>query len=89
MPTTPPGVFGIVRDKLVGLLRRAVEDRDLEAVVGDVEGEVLAHDREANEPDVGKWFSHRPANLPAAGSKTKQFLSPPTSSPRVVACFVS
>ena len=30
----------------------AVVNRDAEAVVGDVEGEVLAHDREADESDV-------------------------------------
>ncbi len=49
------GVFG---DELVGLLDRAVIDRDLEAVVGDVEGEVLTHHGEADESDVGVRLGH-------------------------------
>jgi hypothetical protein len=81
----------VLGDELVGLLGGPVEHRDLEAVVGDVEGEVLAHDCEADEPDVGKWFSHTPAISPTtprnqAVSQARYFLP---VSPGVVACFVS
>jgi hypothetical protein len=50
------GVFG---DKLVGFFDRAVVDRDLKAVVGDVEGEVLTHHGEADESDVRVGFRHK------------------------------
>ncbi len=49
------GVFG---DELLGLFDGAVVDRDFKAVVGDVEGEVLTHDGEADESDVGVCFWH-------------------------------
>jgi len=53
-------VFG---DELFGLLDRAVENRDLKAVVGDVEREILTHHGETDESDVRVRFGHRSCNL--------------------------
>ena len=52
------GRVGILRDELVRLFRRAVVNRNLEAVVGDVEREVLTHHGEADESDIGMRFCH-------------------------------
>jgi len=49
---------GVLLDELLGLRRRAVVDRDAEAVIGDVEREVLTHHREADETDVGSRGVH-------------------------------
>jgi nucleoside-specific outer membrane channel protein Tsx len=37
---------------------RPVIDGNLITVIGDVESEVLAHDGEADEPDIGDCFWH-------------------------------
>ncbi len=47
------GRVGVFRDELIGLGGGAVVDRDPEAVIGDVEGKVLTHDRKAHESDIG------------------------------------
>ena len=69
------GRGGIFRDKLLRLFDRAVENRDLEAVVGDVEGEVLTHHGEADESDVGVRFGHKEAKqLPTGRRETNPIL---------------
>ena len=40
-------------ERRLGLVPRTVEDGDREAVAGDVEGQVLAHDGEADDGDLG------------------------------------
>jgi hypothetical protein len=44
-------------------------------VVSYVEGEVLTHHCQTDQPDVGKLFGHMPANLPRRPPKTKLFLA--------------
>ena len=58
-PDETAGGGGIFGDELFGFFDRAVVNRDLEAVVGDVEGEVLTHHGEADESDVGVSFGHK------------------------------
>jgi hypothetical protein len=53
------GSVGVFCDKLLGLFDGAIVDRDLEAVIGDVEGEILTHDGESNESDVRVRFGHK------------------------------
>jgi hypothetical protein len=43
----------VVSHKFVGHTRRAVIDRDLEAVIGNIEGEVLAHHGQAYQSYIG------------------------------------
>jgi hypothetical protein len=50
---------GVLGDELVGLFGGAVVDRNLEAVVGDVEGEILTHHGESDESDVRVGFGHK------------------------------
>lgn len=45
--------LGGARDARVGLVPGPVVDRDGEALLGDVEGQVLAHDGQADEADGG------------------------------------
>jgi len=52
-PDQPAGRVGILGDEFLGFARGAVEHRDAEAVVGDVESQILAHDGKADEADVG------------------------------------
>ncbi len=52
------GRVGVLFDEVLGFRGRAVEDGNAEAVVGDVEGEVLSHHGEADETDVGLVFAH-------------------------------
>ena len=51
-PHQPARRVGIVGEELLGDRRRPVVDGDAVAVVGHVEGEVLAHHGEADQPDV-------------------------------------
>jgi hypothetical protein len=44
----PAGRAGIGRHELRHSLRRAVVNRDLEAMIGNIEGEVLTHHRQAD-----------------------------------------
>jgi hypothetical protein len=53
------GGVRVLGDELVGLLGGAVVDRNLEAVVGDVEGEILTHHGEADESDIRMGFGHK------------------------------
>ena len=57
--------------ELVGLGGRAVVDRDREAVVGDVEGEVLAHDGQTDETNVG-LHKRSQCEPPSAGMANKK-----------------
>ena len=57
-PTRPPGVLGFSATNLSVFSDGAVVNRDLEAVVGDVEREVLTHHGEADESDVGVRLGH-------------------------------
>jgi hypothetical protein len=52
------GGVGVFFDEVLGLRGRAVVDGNAEAVVGDVQREVLPHHGEADETDVGKFFAH-------------------------------
>jgi hypothetical protein len=45
-------------NELLGLRSGPVVYGNTEAVVGDVQREVLAHHGEADETDVGKFFAH-------------------------------
>jgi len=51
------GALGVALDELIDHLDGAVEDRHLETVIVHVEDQVLAHDREPDEPEVG-FVSH-------------------------------
>ena len=48
----------VLGDELLHCGRCAVVDGDLEPVIGDIQREILAHDGEANETDIGEWFRH-------------------------------
>ena len=67
--------------EFLGLLDRPVVDGNLEAVVGDVEGEVLTHHGEPDESDVGMSFGHgdsdktEPHSLPQRPTNTNPILS--------------
>jgi hypothetical protein len=56
---------GVLGDELVGLFGGAVVDRNPEAVVGDVEGEILTHHGEADESDVRVRFGHGCGSRPS------------------------
>ena len=51
-PDKSTGRVGMLRDKRAHDLRRAVEHRDLEPVIGHIEGQVLSHDRKTNHPNI-------------------------------------
>ena len=51
--------LGVLRHESLGLLPRAVEDRDRVALAaGEVAGEIRAHDGEADDSDVGGGLGH-------------------------------
>ena len=82
------GSGGIFRDEFFRLLDRAVENRDLEAVVGDIEGEVLTHDGKADESNVGVRFGHRDAGeLPIGWRETNLILRVRWKNPGRSRCY--
>ena len=63
-PDYPTGGVRVFGNELIGLLDRAVVNRDLKAVIGDVKSEILTHHGEADESDVGVRFGHNEREVP-------------------------
>ena len=59
------GPVALAGGERLGHRRRAVVDGDAVAVVGEVEDQVLAHDGQADEPDVGVGDGCHPATVSA------------------------
>src|SRR5258708_37403594 len=79
--------------KLVRFLRGAVVNLNLEAVVGDVESEVLTHDGKADESDIRLGFRHSRTNswpeIPAKNHQISLRCAPPEicyCDPAIVVC---
>jgi hypothetical protein len=86
-PHESAGGRRVFRHKPVGFLCRAVVNRNLETVVGDVEGEVLTHHRETDESDVGICFGHRTDTLPHPPPRPNLFFQKPPQGLGVVCCL--
>ena len=64
-PDQSPRRVGMLCDKRAHDLRGAVEHRDLEPMIGHIEGQVLSHDGQTNHPNVrNSLLSHTLPSMP-------------------------